>query len=427
MAEDVSFGRQWHWRDDQPRPPSVKAAIVNQSRGLTVDVIGCNFVMHKAASLLPNALPVLRLVRVSDVASDLRTTAVPGVTHDTANALADVLCYRLPIVTTGDVLRTMPKATQDYLSLGSSATTGFLTRHQGASVHGARGVGLRPGLELAGGSLSRSIICRAGEGVAVTLPTTGLDDLYLPLGGARVEFVVRDVATGCVTTYLATHCDVSLASASQANPRALASVFVPAGSSEVIEVLSVNVVSEEDEYPILASTQLTMVTLARMPWTAIEDADPSLEDHTSGVVGHAGDDVTQWGVRCVRGDIPLRYADGDFVRTDTGSVTSGDEASLNSSYLHAPLPGQVVRRAVQHGVSRNIGSIFSPLTDPCRWRGPTSRNPISVRSGEAFVATVSPDRLSGAPSSIAGAYLVMDLEITFQVRRPRGAPFGRAA
>lgn len=427
VAEDVSFGRQWHWAADQPRPPSVKAAIVNQSRGLAVDVIACNFVMHNANALPAAMQPVLQLIRVSAVTDDARTTVVDGVSHDTSETLADVQCRRLPIVTPGDVLRTIPKMTQDYLSIGTTATTGFLTRHQGASLVGARGVGLRPRLDLAGGSGLRGIILRAGEGVAVALPPTGLYNPYLHVGGARAEFVVREVSTGCVTTYIATHCDVSLASASQSSPRALASIFVPGGSSEVIEVLSVNMVSEEDEYPILSSSKPTLVTLARMPWTAIEDADPTLLDHTSSAVGHAGDNVSQWGVRCVRGDIPFRYSDGDFVRTDTGQVASGDEASLNSSYLHAPLPGQVARRALFHAVSNSIGSAASALTDPCRWRGPTSRNPITVRPGEAFVTTVSPDRLLGAPGAMAGAYLVLDVEVTFQVRRPAGAPFGRAA
>lgn len=426
VAEDVSFGRQWHWAADQPRPPSVKAAIVNQSRGLVVDVIGCNFVQHNAG-IPSSSLPVIRLVKVSAVASDLRTTVVDGVAHDTSETLEDVQCHRLPIVTPGDPVRTTPKITQDYLSVPTTGNIGFLTRSQGVSVLGARGVGLWSMLDLAGGTAGRSIILRAGEGVAVTIPPTGLDDPYLHVGGARVEIIVREVATGCVTTFLATRCDVSLASASQAAPRALASIFVPVGSSEVVEILSVNVVSEEDEYPILISSRPNMVTLARMPWTAIEDGDPSLADHTASVVGHAGDAVSAWGVRCVRGDIPLRYSDGDFVRTDTGSVASGDEASLNSNYLHAPLPGQVARRAVVQGVSRILSTAAGSLTDPCRWRGPLSRNPITVRPGEAFVTTLSPDRLLGAPGAMAGAYLVVDVEFTFQVRRPAGAPFGRAA
>ena len=411
---------------DQPRPPSVKVAIVNQSPGLVVDVIGCNFVMHNpvSASTFSSATPQLRLVRISATASDARTRQVQGVAHDTSQTLSDVECLALPRVTTGSTMRTMPKCTADYLGLAGATT---LVMNAGAQVVGARGRARYGSADLAGGGAGRSIVLRAGEGVAVMLHADGINARALPLGGATVEVTVRELSTSCVTTFVACRCDVSLASGSQASPRALLSVFVPGGSSEVIEILSVRVVSEEDEYPIVTTSQLNLVTLARMPWTAVEDADPSLLDHTSQVVGHAGDAVSQWGVRCVRGDVPLRYSDGDFVRTDTGSVVSGDEASLNSSYLHAPLPGQVARRAVQQGVSTSTAAIHIPLTNPAWWRGPTSRNPITVRAGEAFVATLSPDRLLGAAAALSGAYLVMDVELTFQVRRPAGAPFGRAA
>lgn len=414
--------------DGGPRPRSVAAAIINNGP-LVVDVLAADLY-----SLTPNypsvAVVPMALVRVTDVHALSVTQEAAGVLFNSSDtALGDVKCYKNVGVdiasVVGQTMHTPPRY--------NMAVTTISTRHVGSRLLGSGLRGGAPSADYAGGAgRPNGLILRPGEGLAVSNPgawlTTGTT---APRNGIRVEFIARNLADDGLTAWTVTDCVTTGASASGPQPRVYAALWNPADSTEAIEVIMVYATCETDEYAGLPLR--TSLFDAVMPWGAVEDGHPTLVDLTADAVDHSGvRDLSDWGVRCVVGDIPFRLARNDFARTEGGAYYSGDESAVSiistSSGSTNPIPGAFWRQSLPYfsGASFSLPHIQGTVAQKTFRKQRRRHGAIAVHPGEAYVVTQLPQFMnvitaSSGPFDQAAA--IVDIEIALQVRAPRGVPF----
>lgn len=430
-APDVPQGMAAWGRLGNGRTPSLRLAVVNQSRNLVVDLLYAQpSTLNNGGSPSQNAC-LIDLVRVSGVEADALSEEVVGVSHDTDSPLSHVTTYRQPIVSDASVIRRATKVMGTRYAR-AAGLSGFVNRNTAVSLVGGD-LGLTGAANRLGvGPRMAPIKISPGEGLAV-MPASLLTqpgDLtnFYQASGVSVEFVVAD-ASGKVTSYYAYPCEVGIASTHAG--RAYAAIWNDPDYAVDVYVLAVAVENHFEDGHTIVSYVPGSVGVTR--WTPDMDSG-DLIDQTSRVAAHAGDSafLSDNGIRCVSGDIaiPLSFNNALNIEVTKAPIDGGSvEATSIESLLRWPLPGAVFKHVLKikpfivPGDSGLTALPFMPGTRATRGH----YTPISVYPGHAaFVAAQAYD--SGASSNSYGTgWSMSDWDILFQVRAARGVPFGRSS
>lgn len=421
-VEDVGLGRRFEGAPDtyDVRPRSIRVAVVNRGRWV-VDVVNVSMTGLDDRPAIVWMIPT-SIARATVEIGPQSDTVYP-IAHDTTAALTSVVAVRRPRLSAITEIRNAYRMIPRAQALTTTSTAGFTTMRTSTSLIGGD-LGIVGGANRpAGGPRTRGIILRAGQGLAVCPMTAGAT--VAVSSEVTVEFVVRDVATGKIFSFVVDRCASAWTRHSAVGYAAL---WNPGGSSEVVEVLACNVECEHDESNGITAAGAIAYGVA--PWTTIEEAHPTTVDRTASVVAHDPGVVslTDAGVRCLTGDWPMRVAGNDTLRVagGTGGFASygglPEQAAAAFNYQTFPLPGAIGRFCPAMVVNSYRINDFGLPPQSRLVEG--HRTPIAVPPGSAFYVGVAPQQ---GGSLLGAAHAVVDVDITFQVRRPLGPPFGRAA